>query len=142
MKYSKSGSKFFLTLSPGEYINASFENFATKEGIECAWLSGIGAIKDPEIGFYSLKDKSYQRKRFIGNFELTSLQGNISIKQDIPFSHTHITFSDMKYIVYGGHLFDAEILITGEFIIHKEAIKINRKMDSNIGLHLWCIESS
>ena len=105
-------------------------------------LFGIGALENPEIGYYSLKDKTYHRKLFKGEYELTSLIGNITMKEGKPFSHTHITFSDTEYRVFGGHLFDAEITAAGEFIMQFGSEKITREMHPGIGLPLWCLEES
>jgi predicted DNA-binding protein with PD1-like motif len=142
MKFRKEGERVLLTLAKGDYINYTFEAFAEFEGIGFGWLNGIGAIEDPEIGYYSIKDKKYHRKQFIGKYELTSLIGNITLKEDKPFSHTHITFSDIDYHVFGGHLFDARVTAAGEFIMHTEAKIITRQMNSSIGLPLWCLEES
>ena len=142
MKYSKDETSIYMTLAKGDYINETFEKFALNEGIGCAWLNGIGALENPEIGFYSLETKSYHRKQFTGEQELTYLIGNITIKEDKPFSHTHITFSDTEYKVFGGHLFDANITAAGEFIMRLGNKDINRKMNHNIGLPLWCLETN
>ena len=142
MKFRKEGEIVLLTLAKGDYINHTFEAFAEFEGIGFGWLNGIGAIEDPEIGYYSIKNKKYHRKQFIGEYELTSLIGNITLKGDKPFSHTHITFSDTDYHVFGGHLFDARVTAAGEFIMHYGTNKISRKVNSSIGLPLWCLEES
>jgi predicted DNA-binding protein with PD1-like motif len=142
MKFRKEDKRIFLTLAKGDYINHTFQVFAEVEGIGSAWLNGIGALKDPEIGYYSIGEKKYHRKQFFGEFELTSLIGNITWEKDKPFSHTHITFSDPDYHVFGGHLFDAKISAAGEFIMHYGTNKISRKVNSSIGLPLWCLEES
>ena len=142
MKYRLDKSRVFMTLAKGDDINKTFESFAKFKGIGCAWLNGIGAIENPEIGYYSLEDKSYHRKLFEGEYELTSLIGNITLKEGKPFSHTHITFGDTEYRVFGGHLFNAKITAAGEFIIQLGSEDINREMNSGIGLSLWCLEES
>ena len=142
MKFRKEGERVLLTLAKGDYINNTFEAFAEFEGIGFGWMNGIGAIEDPEIGYYSIKDKKYHRKQFIGEYELTSLIGNITLKAGKPFSHTHITFSNIDYHVFGGHLFDARVTAAGEFIMQTEAKIITREMNSSIGLPLWCLEES
>ena len=81
----------FLTLYQGDQINQTFETYAEANKIGSAWLSGIGAIADPEIGYYSISNKCYHRKKHEGEYELTSLVGNITIKKGEYFSHTHIT---------------------------------------------------
>ena len=142
MNFRIDNSQVLITLAKGDYINQTFESFSEIKGIGCAWLNGIGALENPEIGYYSIEDKSYHRKHFKGEFELTSLIGNITIKDGKPFAHTHITFSDTDYKVYGGHLFDAKITAAGEFLIQLGTEDITREMNHNIGLSLWCLDDS
>tara|TARA_Y100000294_G_scaffold91217_1_gene84977 strand:+ start:381 stop:815 length:435 start_codon:yes stop_codon:yes gene_type:complete len=142
MKFRIDKSRAYMTLAKGDNINKTFESFAEVKGIGCAWLNGIGALENPEIGYYSLEDKSYYRKTFKGEYELTSLIGNITLKEGKPFSHTHITFSDTEFRVFGGHLFNANITAAGEFIMQFGSDEINREMNAEIGLPLWCLEES
>ena len=141
MNYRIDDDHILITLAKGDMINQTFEAYAGSNNIGCAWLNGIGALENPEIGYYSLITKSYHRKIFSGYYELTSLIGNITIKEGKYFSHTHITFSDTNYQVFGGHLFDAKITAAGEFIMIPGNNNINRKMNSDIGLPLWCLEN-
>ena len=142
MKFRIDNSRILMTLAKGDYINQTFESFAEIKGVGCAWLNGIGAIENPEIGYYSINDKSYHRKQFKGEFELTSLIGNITLKEGKPFAHTHITFSDRDFKVFGGHLFDAKITAAGEFFMQLGNEKINRELNPGIGLPLWCLEET
>ncbi len=142
MKFRMGKSRAYMTLAKGDNINKTFESFAEVKGVGCAWLNGIGALENPEIGYYSLEDKSYYRKTFKGEYELTSLIGNITLKEGKPFSHTHITFSDTEFRVFGGHLFNANITAAGEFIMQFGSVEINREMNAGIGLPLWCLEES
>ena len=142
MKFRMEKSRAYMTLAKGDNINKTFESFAEVKGVGCAWLNGIGALENPEIGYYSLEDKSYHRKTFSGEYELISLIGNISLKDGKPFSHTHITFSDTEFRVFGGHLFNANITAAGEFIMQFGSDEINREMNAEIGLPLWCLEES
>ena len=127
-----------MSLEMGEKINQTFESFATHNNVRSAWINGIGAIKNPEIGYYLVSKKSYTKKVFQGIYELTSLMGNITNKDGKLFCHTHITFSDNNFNVFGGHLFEAEIAAAGEFQLLLNNKNIHRKMNSSIGLALWC----
>ena len=142
MKFRMDKSRAYMTLAKGDNINKTFESFAEVKGVGCAWMNGIGALENPEIGYYSLEDKAYHRKTFKGEYELTSLIGNITLKEGKPFSHTHITFSDTEFRVFGGHLFNANITAAGEFIMQFGSDEINREMNAEIGLPLWCLEES
>ena len=140
MNYRIDNNRIYMTLAKGDLINKNFEAYAESNDVGCAWINGIGALENPEIGYYSLKTKSYHCKVFSGSYELTSLIGNISIKEGKYFSDSHITFSDNNFEVYGGHLFDAKITAAGEFIMIPGNRKINRKMNLDIGLPLWCLD--
>ena len=142
MNYRIDNNQIYITLAKGDLINKTFEEYAENNEIGCAWLNGIGALENPEIGYYSLETKSYHHKVFYGYYELTSLIGNITIKEEKYYSHSHITFSDNNYQVYGGHLFDAKITAAGEFVMIPGNKRINREMNTNIGLPLWCLENN
>ena len=140
MNYRIENERIYMTLTKGDPINKTFESFAESQKIGCAWINGIGAMENPDIGYYSLETKSYHHKIFTGDYELTSLIGNITIKEKKYFSHTHITFADTRYQVFGGHLFDARITAAGEFVMIPVKNNINREMNPGIGLPLWCLE--
>ena len=86
------------------------------------WLNGVGAIKNPEMGYFDINRKDYDRKIFNGDYELISYMGNIALKDGERFIHSHISFSDSKYNVFGGHLIDAKISAAGEFILFSDSL--------------------
>ena len=55
------------------------------------------------------------------------------MKEGKPFAHTHITFSDTNYKVFGGHLFYAKITAAGEFGMQLGDDNITREMNHGIG---------
>ena len=140
MNYKIEKDKILISLEPSEKINENLEKVALNENIESAWISGIGAITNVEMGFFDPESKEYIKKIFDCEYELTSLTGNISIRDNKQFSHTHITFSDKNFRVYGGHLFDATITAAGEFLILKNHYSLKRKFNKDVGLALWCFD--
>ena len=93
MNYKIDNNYYYVSLDPGEEINNTFENIALKESIKTAWINGIGAIRDIEMGYYDIESKTYIRQIFKEDFELTSLIGNISIKDEKLYSHTLSTLT-------------------------------------------------
>ena len=142
MKYRKVGEKIFVSLQTGDLINKSLMEISVKENISNAWINGIGAIDSVEVGYMDVVNKKYQKRNFNDNYELISLIGNITIKDGVPFVHTHITFSDTEYKVFGGHLFDAKITATGEIILTVADSKIDRQFNENVGIHTWCLSEN
>ena len=142
MKYRIVGEKIFVSLQTGDLINKSLTEISVKENISNAWINGIGAIDSVEVGYMDVVNKKYQKRKFNDNYELLSLIGNITIKDGVPFVHTHITFSDTEYKVFGGHLFDAKITATGEIILTVADSKIDRQFNENVGIHTWCLSEN
>jgi predicted DNA-binding protein with PD1-like motif len=56
------------------------------------------------------------------------------------FPHLHVTLSDAKFNVYGGHLSSGEIGVTGEFVIEPFNIEIERKLYQETGFCLLVLE--
>ena len=141
MNLTKDKDKYFISLSKDEYINETLLDISNKESIKSGWISGVGAMYEIEVGYFDVDKKDYIRKSFPGDYEILGISGNISIKEGNRFIHTHVTFSDENFNVFGGHLFDAKIAAGGEFMINKCDFEIKRKFNKDIGLHLWCIDN-
>ncbi len=141
MKFQIDQDDIYVTMTPGDLVMESLTDVAKKLNITSGWISGIGAIEEVTVGMYHINTKVYDKKQFNDEYELLSLQGNISLKDGTPFVHAHITFSDSKYNAYGGHLFETKIYAAGEFVICKSEGKIKRKMNNFVGLPLWCLNN-
>ena len=139
MKYNKVDDKIFVSIDKGELVNQSLLNVAEKEGLNSGWVNGLGAISNIEIGYWDIEEKIYVKKTFDEDYELLSLIGNVSLVDNKPFIHTHISFSDTKFKVYGGHLFDAKVIAAAEFCIFTAEYHLHRKLNCDIGLSLWDI---
>ena len=137
MNHIAQDNKIMLRIDKGEYINKTILDVASFYNLKFGWINGLGAIMNPELGYYDLKNKEYIKKTIIGEFELTSLVGNLTLKEGDLFVHSHITFSDINFNAYGGHLFDCKIAVAGEFLIFRSPTEINRKYDDEIGLYTW-----
>lgn len=113
MEFRKDGNLILLCLARGEEVIATINEWAKKEGIRGASISGIGAISDVELGIYDPATGAYQRRLFSGEYELVSLTGNIT---EIGL-HAHVCISGRDYVCHGGHLSGGKIAIVGEFAV-------------------------
>ena len=137
MNYKIDENKVYLSIDRGEYVNASFLKICQDNNFEFTSITGIGAILDPEVGFYDLDKKDYIKKQFLGDYELTSLIGNVTIKENQHFVHSHITFTDIDFKAFGGHLFDCRVAVAAEFVLCVGNQKVIREYNNDVGLHLW-----
>ena len=134
MQFKQDGNTFIIYIEQDESIMETLTQFCRSKDIINAQISGIGAIKEIDLGAYDLKNKEYVRKFFNNLWELTSFQGNVILKDNEPFIHAHITMSDHHLDVKGGHLFEAKVGAVGEFILRKIETDGKREYDANIGL--------
>ncbi|MCI0531972.1 MAG: DNA-binding protein [candidate division Zixibacteria bacterium] len=136
MQYKKTEKGWLLRLLRDEEIISSLTKFAMDKKIESGFLFGLGAVYDPKIGYYDLTTKQYYSQILKGDYEILNLTGNISAADGKPVVHAHITLSDQKCQALGGHLFGAKIYATGEIWIAPFDLRVERKLDTEIGLKL------
>jgi predicted DNA-binding protein with PD1-like motif len=129
------GDNHVLKLSKGEEVVESIVSFAKDHRITAASITGIGAVLDPVIGYYDLATKEYLREDLPGEYELVSLMGNISMKDDDPVLHAHVVLGAPGF-VEAGHLFSATVLVTAELVIRTLDGALQRRLDAEIGLPL------
>ena len=110
---------YFIFLEKDEPVMKTLTEFCSKNSIQNGEISGIGAVKNIEIGAFDPGSKSYIHKKFDKTHELISCMGNITLKDGEAFIHSHITFGDHDMNVKGGHVFEMTVAVVGEFYIRK-----------------------
>ncbi len=139
MKYKKVDDKIYVSIDKGEFVNEKLLEVAQLENLKSGWINGLGAISDVEIGYWDIEEKIYVKQKFNKDYELISLTGNITLLDNESFIHTHISFSDTEFKVFGGHMFDAKVIAAAEFCIFLSNYDLHRKLSCDIGLSLWDI---
>ena len=136
MEAIKNGEAWFLRLDKGEDLFSTLEKWALNNEMKSGHLSGIGALKDVELGFYHLAEKHYDRKMFPKEAELLSLDGNLCSLDSKPFFHIHVVLGNEKFEAFGGHLFSAKVAVTCEINFRPFLENIVRTPNEEIGLNL------
>ena len=125
-----------VRLEKGEEIHQSLRQFAIEHRLRGGVVRGIGAVCRAELGFYHLEKREYERRLEPDNAELLSLDGNLCWFQDGPFLHAHVVLMRSDFSLSGGHLFRAEIAVTGEFSVIAGDLDLVRVPDPAVGLPL------
>ena len=143
MRVFNCGCSYVIVLDKWEKVTDSLRNFAREHGISSGFFFGIGAVKDPKIGYYDVFTKEYVEKTLSGEFEVISLVGNITLDEDgNVIVHAHISLGDNQYRVYGGHLIQALVSVTLE-LLFIPTIALKRVFDEKTQLKLIrfaCVE--
>ncbi len=136
MEVRNQGSAYVLVLEIGEQVINELTVFAGKRNITSASISGIGALRDFELGYYYLDRKEYGRRKFTEIAELISCSGNLAIREGNPFAHLHALLGKDDFSVIGGHLFEGTVAVTAEFVLTPFPEQMQRDYDERTGLYL------
>jgi len=104
--------------------------------VNTAHVSGIGATDSFKCGVYNIENKSYKEIEFNGMFEILSLSGSVTQKNNEPYIHVHICASDENGSAIGGHLIDARVSVTCELTLLLSDSVIKRFFDESVGINL------
>ena len=136
MKLKKFGNKWVVRIDKGEEIVETLKQLCKKNKIKLGSVSGVGGIERTTVGSFKAKTKEYFSQELTGDYEITSLIGNISTMNGEIYLHLHITISDSNNNAFGGHLNSAIISTTGEIIIEEIDGEIEREFNEEVRLNL------
>jgi len=136
MKAQRKDNLVLGRIEKGEEIVAAFKNICKTHNIKSGFINGLGAVQDVQIAYYNIEEKQYHHKELIGDFEIVSLNGTISVFNDEPHIHLHIALGNEDFKVTGGHLDLGIVSLTCEFMITVFDAEIHRKPDPETGLNL------
>jgi uncharacterized protein len=135
----KPGRRIMGRLPKGKDLLGALENCCREHNITLGEVEVIGAVTKAKVGYYDQKNQQYQFLEFNQPLEILSLLGNISLKDNKPFVHAHITLGGAEGQAWGGHLAEGTTIFAGEFILqeYESDQKLVRQLDKETGLFLW-----
>lgn len=136
MKFRSVEDGFVVRLEKGEELVKTLTEFVDDKKIEAGFIQGLGGVLKARLGYYNLTRKKYIFRSVKEAVELMSLQGNISRIGDEPALHMHAVVSDKRNKAHGGHVQEMVIGGTCEVYIKTFKERIEREVDSEIGLPL------
>ena len=125
-----------VVLERDERVVASLLRFAAEQGIQGGWVSGLGSIRHIEIGYYDLPRRLYVKRHFEEDMELVGAQGNLAMHGSENVLHLHCSISGPELISFCGHLFEAKVAVTAEFLVRDFGVRVDRAEVPEVGLKL------
>ena len=133
MKYQQMGDHSYgILLEVGEECTVELARLIHQEHWGAGSISGIGAVSNVVLGFFSRERQSYQRQEFVGHYELVNCQGNFAWYDGKPLVHLHATIANEKFQTFGGHLLAATVTIAGEFFLNCSSVQWHRVKEGEL----------
>lgn len=132
------GKSLVGRLSHGADLLNELTKLCSENDISFGRVEAIGAVQKARIGFYNQSKREYEFITLDRPLEIVTLTGNVSLKDDTPMVHAHITLGDRDGKVYGGHLAPGTIAFACEYMLQRiEGDAYVRDFDEETGLPLW-----
>ena len=135
MRHLEIGGGYLLRLDVGEKLPAGLVAFCRKLELPAATATGLGALRDIELGYYNVETRAYDRTRLEGSWELLSLFADVATWDGDLFAHTHVVLGGPDFVARGGHLFEGTVSVTAEIRVTPIEREIARKMNEDFRLH-------
>jgi hypothetical protein len=132
-----SDGTFILILDQDEEAFSAITEFATREHIDGAAVTAIGAFARARVGWFDLAAKRYSPIDVGEQCEVLSLIGDIAKDDEGNASlHLHAVLGLKDGTVRGGHLLSGTVRPTLEVSITKTAAHLCRKKRPDLGIAL------
>jgi len=136
MNFKRFGKKYVIRIDKGEKIVETLRKICIENEITHGIISGIGAVSKAKIGLFKPEEKKYFSTELLGDYEIISLNGNITTMNGKVYLHLHINLADEEHKTFGGHLNEAVVSATCEVIIEEIEGSMEREFDEETGLNL------
>ncbi len=138
VKKVESRELFMGKLSHGSDVLEELTAVCRRENIRLGRVEALGAVQRARLGFYDQEKRAYRYLELAQHLEITSLVGNVSLKDGQPMVHAHVTLADGEGKAYGGHLASGTVVFACEFVLEAfEGPTLERVPDETTGLPLW-----
>lgn len=136
----KVDNTYIVSVQDKASIVESLSDFVNNQHIQAGEVTGIGAVNEATLRFFTPSTKSYVDKTFKEQMEVTNISGNVSEVEGKPMLHLHITLGREDYTALAGHLLDAKIRGAAEFIFYPLNTKIVKTKNEEVGLNFYDFE--
>ena len=132
------GPIHLLRLDRGDDIVGALTGYAADHGISAAWFTYLGAVSQASLRYFDQNALAYRDFTIDEHLEVLSGVGNVSLRDGIPFVHTHAAFGDAAGRAWGGHLNTGCVVFALEVRLQElEGDPPVRMPDPDSGLALW-----
>lgn len=135
-------NNYIVSIKDKSSIVQALNDFVLNQNIKSGQITGIGAVSEATLRFFDFSTKDYVDKKFDEQMEVTNISGNVSVLDEKPLLHLHITLGRQDYSAIAGHLQDAKIRGVGEFFFYPLETTVYKTKNEEEGINLYDFEKS
>ncbi|HET7321222.1 MAG TPA: PPC domain-containing DNA-binding protein [Longimicrobiaceae bacterium] len=125
-----------LVFDIGDPVVETLRSFAEAHDLRGAHFSGIGALSEVTLRYFSWEEKKYQDIPVRAQVEVLTLTGNVARASGKVKLHAHLVVGCSDGSARGGHLKEGLVRPTLEVILTEEPTPLHRITDEETGLAL------
>ena len=119
------GRTYIFRLPKGKDLLEELIDFCHDNQVKCGIVSAVGCVSNATIAYYE-------------ELELVNLTGNVSIQDNRPMVHAHVTLADNEHNVVAGRLCPGtKIYVCEAFIQELVGEPKVRRTDKVTKLNVW-----
>jgi hypothetical protein len=107
-----------------------------RDKVRTARVEAIGGVKELRLAYFNHLTKRYEEHEYHEFLEVTSLLGNVTLKDGKPFLHAHGNFGRKDQSVVGGHIVSATAFPILEVVVTPTKNTALRRFDEDVGLNV------
>ncbi len=128
---------YALVFAKGDEVLSGLTEWAEREKIQAAQISGIGAFQRALFGWFDAEQKAYRDIAVDRQVEVCSLLGDIGLVAGKPQVHVHGVIGLPTGETRGGHLLEAHVWPTLEVFLTAWPDPLVKEHDDETGLALF-----
>lgn len=136
--HQSEGQRIFAAVfDTGDEVMSGIKDFADREKLTGAQITGLGALSDVLLLYFDWETKEYREIPVEEQVEVASLVGDIGVgPEDEPAIHVHLVVGCRNGSAMAGHLGRAHVRPTLELIVSETPDYLRRRKDLETGLNL------
>jgi predicted DNA-binding protein with PD1-like motif len=136
VQFQRFGTRYQVRLETDEPLVESLTPWLVDQGVEYASVTGLGAVRHATFSWFNWEEKRYETHDFDEQMEVLSLVGNVTIRENAPFLHAHVSLGHRDLSLTGGHLNELVARPLLEIWLAQEDATVTRVLDESCGLYV------
>jgi len=124
------------SLKAGAKVPEDIISLARRDKIHTARFEAIGGVDRLQLAYFNHETKKYEEQEYTEFLEVTTLLGNVTVKEGKPFLHVHGNFGRKDRSVIGGHVMSARVFPILEAVLTPTTNRALRRFDDDLGLNV------